>query len=226
MPAASSTFSKVRAWHGEQDRRRFRTEGLWGEDILSDVLDRHADAHPDKLAVADAERHWSYGELRSWSRRMASVLLELGARPGEVIGAQLPSCALLPVVHLACNRIGAIFLPLSTTWRRAEIGALLRTTEATIAIVPGADGSFDFLDMLAQLRGELPALRSILSARCDRDDDIEALATAAPDPDDGLLTRLRPSADDVCSVMSTSGSTGLPKVSVWSANNLMTLVVH
>src|SRR5579863_5699607 len=72
----------IQGWHGPADRRRFRELGAWGEQTLAEIVDRHAALSPGKLAVRDGRAAWTYGEF-----------------------------GVLPLAHLAANRIGALFVP-------------------------------------------------------------------------------------------------------------------
>ncbi len=214
----------VRRWHDGADARRFRELGLWGDATVAEIFDRQAESGPDKPAVLDGHRRWTYGELRDYSLRLAAALPDLGVRPGDVVAAQVPSCSLLPVIHLAANRIGSVFLPLSTTWRAAEVGAILKVAQAPLVIVPGDDAAFDFAGMVEGLRAELPALRRVITS--GEGGELDELVLRTPLPSRERLEARRPSADDAAHAMTTSGTTGVPKVSLWSSNNLVVLLLQ
>src|SRR4029453_14721282 len=48
-----------------------------------DILASHATRHPDKPALIEGERVWSWAELVERRNRLGHALLELGLRPGE-----------------------------------------------------------------------------------------------------------------------------------------------
>lgn len=204
--------------------------GLWDERTLADIVDEHARTRPDKPAVVDARGRLSYGELNDLSVRLAAVLHELGVGAGTPVAAQLPGCTLLPALHLACVRIGALFMPLSTAWRGAELRPLLATVGAAVLVVPGAGGidgdDFDFAGLAASIRAELPGLRAVLPARGGSGETIEALAAAADPLTDAQLAALRVPAGAPTLVMSSSGTTGTPKAAVWGGNDLKALLLH
>lgn len=201
--------------------------GLWDQRTLADIVDGHARVNPDHTAVIDSRGRLTYRELADLSRRLATVLADLGAGPGSPVAVQLPGCTLLPALHLACVRLGALIVPLSTAWRGAELRPLLDTVRAEIAIVPGRDGidgdGFDFAALAGSIRAEQPGIRAVLTARDSTADAVEELATrvgplaedsAQADPDAPAL------------VMSSSGTTGTPKAAVWSGNDLKALLLH
>jgi non-ribosomal peptide synthetase component E (peptide arylation enzyme) len=214
-------MAQARCWHGPADARRFRGLGVWGVETLAEIVDRHAWRCPDKLAVADASLRWTYGELTGLSSRVAQVLLTWGVRPGDVVAVQVPNSAVLPLVHLACVRIGAVFVPLSISWRRAEIRALLTVTQAVVLIAAPLDGAVDLRSLHAELRPDLPDLREVVVAA-----GLLELAAAGESLTAEQIVALRPDSDAVAHVMVSSGTTGVPKASLWSGNNVVAMLVH
>lgn len=204
---------------------RYRAMGLWGDQALCEVFDGHAERTPDKLAIADNHVRWTYGQLQDLSSRLAHALLNLGVREGTVVAAQLPSCALLPLLHLATNRIGALMVPMATGWRRAELSALILSVRAPLLISVPKDRDFDLTSLHAQLREDLPELEAVRYFR-DGPTGLEYLLADTPPLSSGQGKELRPSADAPGHVMVSSGTTGLPKASVWSNNDILAMLAH
>lgn len=216
--------STIRCWRTDAERARFRALGLWGDTTLAERVDRHADARPEQPAIADGRVRWTYGELQDVTLRLANVLVDLGAGPGDVVAAQLPSCALLPAVHLACNRIGALFVPLSTAWRRREVDGLLRAVAPTVLIAVGADGGADLREIHDATRAAIPTLRHVVYAREDGSASLEDLVAAAAPLAAADAAARRPDPDAPALAMVSSGTTGTPKASVWGGNDVVALL--
>jgi len=217
----------IRSWYDVDTREGFRERGLWGDQTLAELFDGHAEARPDKLAVADEVVRWSYAELRDLSLRIATVLVDLGVEPGDPVAAQLPSCGLLPAVHLAANRIGAILVPLSSTWRSAEVGSLLGAVKPPVLLVPGSRDPFDFQEMVEQIRPQVPSLRHVLTVRGDKGpSSLESRAAEAVPLSAQQARSRRPDPDGPTLAMCSSGTTGMPKASVYGGNDLVALLLH
>jgi non-ribosomal peptide synthetase component E (peptide arylation enzyme) len=199
---------------------------MWGDLTLAEMFDEAARRDPDKVAVIDSGGRTTYGELLERSVRYATVLAELGVRPGDPVAAQLPGCALMPTLHLACVRIGALFMPVSPTWRAAELRALLSTVAAPVLVATGADESFDHLGLAASLRDEIPSLRHLLPALTDDAGGLEQLGSGAAPLSAAEQAARRLGPDAPAHTMCSSGTTGMPKASVWSSNDLIALVVR
>lgn len=212
--------------HSEHARREFRDLGVWGDQTIAEVVDAVAERDGTRAAIRDGSIDWTYAQLCDFSKRLARILLDMGVRPEDAVAAQLPSCALLPATHLACNRIGALFLPMSPNWREREVAGLLSSVEAPVLLAVDHDRDFDLKEMHARLRGELPHLREIVYARTDGPESLEARTAAAAPLSTAESEKLMPGADDPGHVMVSSGTTGIPKASVWSSNDALALARH
>lgn len=199
---------------------QWRALGLWADESIVTRFDRQADARRAQLAVADSQTRWSYEALRDISRRLAGALLELGVRAGDPVAAQLPTCALLPAVHLACNRIGALFLPISSSWRELELTALLSATRATVLLATPTHGDDDLRSIHTKVRGQLPDLGHVAYVRPGDAESLESfIGSSVP-----TSCAWDAAADAPGHVMVSSGSSGIPKASVWSSNDVLALV--
>ncbi|MGD1279076.1 AMP-binding protein [Mycobacterium seoulense] len=200
--------------------------GIWGDRTLPEIFDGNAQCDPDRLAVIDDHTCWTYAELSELTLRAANLLRELGVQPGDPVAVQLPTSALLPLINLAANRIGAYMVAMPTRWRRAEVGSLLCTTGAEILIGVESDDAIDVRALHDQLRPALPDLREVLYARTGTPEDLETRIRATDPLDADVAQRLRADPDKPAHVMCSSGTTGVPKVSLWSANDMVTLLVR
>lgn len=207
--------------HTDEDAARFRALGWWRDRCLFELVDDWAERAGDKAAVTDGTRELTYARLRDESRRAAQVLHDLGVRAGDAVAVQAPSSALIPVLHFAANRLGAVFVPIPEMWRAAEVEAVVRGSRATVLLVPSGE-DFDHLGMARELQAVVPGLGCVLPLTGDGD-SFDRRATAAR-PDLDRLARARPSPDEVLSVICSSGTTGTPKLSAFSSNDVLTNV--
>ncbi len=206
-------------------KAQYRREGFWSDQTLFELLAGHARATPEKLAVADASRRWSYEELIARVVRLSDYLLSIGVARGDPVALQSPSRAEIPLAHFACNRIGALLLPLHEAWREVEVGHLLKVSQAKVFITLGAYRDFDHYKMAKGLQQNTPTLKHIIvsgdavpSQATALEAIIDAPAKKSATPEE--IRGNRPDPDDPGLVMVSSGTTALPKASVWSGNDL------
>ena len=60
--------------------------------------------------------HFSYGALQTDIVRVASALVKLGVRQGDIVTLLLGNCIQYPVIYLAVTAIGAIASPLNPVY--------------------------------------------------------------------------------------------------------------
>ncbi|MFD2421884.1 class I adenylate-forming enzyme family protein [Amycolatopsis pigmentata] len=191
--------------------RELTDSGVWRSEKLYHVLDENAARHGDRLAVADGHRRLTYRQFADATQLLAGWLSGLGLPPGSVVAVQSRSSALIPLMHFACDRADLTFLPLSDAWRSREIGHLLKKSAARVFISPPDSEHFSYSGMMAELRGELPDL------------DVVAVSTSLDEIVAGSTPirgshQASPNEPRMCMV--TSGTSGLPKISLYTDNNL------
>ncbi|MFE1273429.1 condensation domain-containing protein, partial [Streptomyces sp. NPDC058758] len=152
----------------------------------------HAAVAPHDVALVDAEREWTYGEVERASAVVAVRLRELGVGPESVVGLCLPRGALMAVAMLGVQRAGGAWLALDPSYPAERLR--LMAGEAACAAVLCGGAQRELLD------GLLPAGTAVLDA-----DGLDLAAEA----DRAGLDAAHP--DDLAYLVFTSGSTGRPK---------------
>jgi non-ribosomal peptide synthetase component E (peptide arylation enzyme) len=205
--------------------RRFHAQGFWGTRLLVDYFDERAAKTPGKTAIVEAHRRLTYHEVAELSRNVAASLVRLGVAKGDVVAVQAPNWAELPIIHLATDRIGAIFVPLSEGFRERELGHLLGQSRAKVLFCAESIRGFRPLDLIEKIRGSLPGLQHVVTMRGAAGTagaSFEAMAdwkAWRSEFDADWLPGRRGDADAPSHVMVSSGTTGLPRCSLFSDNN-------
>lgn len=195
---------------------QYTARGTWQRETLYDVVDGWAQRSPDTVAVADQHQRLTYAELVRQSKAMANWLVAQDLVPGAAVALQTSNRTAIAVCHLACDRADLVFVPLSSAWRATEMRHLLKVSEATVFIAPPPYKDFDFVEMANSLRPVCPQLRLIGSfdgagGDFDLDEVCHFRGADVPRERDPNVPRY---------VMVTSGTTGLPRMSLWTDNNL------
>jgi cyclohexanecarboxylate-CoA ligase len=210
-------------------------QGLWHDRTINDDLDACAADYPDKLALTALQvesgsvRRFTYRELAAKADRIAVGLSRLGVCRNDVVAVQLPNWWEFTLTYLACSRLGAVLNPMMHIFRERELAFMLKHGEAKVVIVPKLFRGFDHERMIEAMRPDLPALRHIVVAGGKGSNSFDALLADPawedkPDAKD-ILTRSRPSPDDITHLIYTSGTTGEPKGVLHSANTVMANII-
>jgi fatty-acyl-CoA synthase len=181
------------------------TQGLAAVDRAPDYLRFHAQARPGKLALADLTDHrrWSYSELSSEADRFATALksrwhVGLGDRVAVLArnsGTQL-------LVHLACSRLGAMFVPLN--WRLAPSELVAILLDAEPRLLGYDEESENLVRALDSSTCGVPLTTIESAARVVEPMPVPAVPLEAP-----------------TLILYTSGTTGTPKGVVLSEKNVL-----
>ncbi|MGW8654976.1 AMP-binding protein, partial [Nocardia salmonicida] len=87
---------------------------------LFDPVRRHADTHPDTVAVRGEScgpgefAAWTYHQLRSRSINYAAALVASGLRVGDRVLLVAPSVPEFVVAYLGIQVVGAVVVPVNT----------------------------------------------------------------------------------------------------------------
>lgn len=180
---------------------------------IPQLMSSAALAYDELPAIEDGDVRLSYRQLDQWRRRAARALLALGIGHGERVAVWAPNHWEWIVAATALHSVGAVLVPLNTRMKGAESGLVLRESGASLLFVIG-----DFLgnDYPALLDGEeLPALRQRVILRGERAGALgwEAFLALADAVGDAQLDerQAQVTADDLCDLLFTSGTTGKPK---------------
>jgi acetyl-CoA synthetase len=168
-------------------------------------------AREDAASDGPVER-CSFGDLDARSDALAAGLAARGVEPGDRVGVCLPQVAATPLAHLACWKLGAVSVPLTTLFGRDALDHRLGDAGAVALVAHGS--VLDSLDGLT-----LPDLEALFTVEADAETATEvadALGAAVEpfadiaDPDAGFDAREADPATRTA-IMYTSGSTGPPK---------------
>ena len=139
-------------------------------------------------------------ELRDAAARFANVLAARGVKPGDVVAVMLPRTPQLLIAAMGIWRAGAVYQPLFTAFGPKAIEHRLTMSGARLVVTDAANRA-----KLDEIAAAPPAL--VVGAEREGDADFAAaLAQAAPD-----FSPVMRRGEDLLALMSTSGTTGLPK---------------
>ena len=203
----------------------YRRQGLWRDITLYEFFAAAVDRHPEKLAVVESERNYSYGTLKTLVDNLAGHFVDLGLAPGEVVSLQTRNSIEMVLVHLACNRAGLLYLPLHDSWREAEVQHLLAQSRARMMIVPVEYRGFEHAREIHQARARLPDLHHLVTLDGAAFGSLEFSGLLKPSRVGAAdLDARRPDPDLPAHTMLSGGTTALSKISRFSCNDLLVML--
>lgn len=206
----------------------YRANGWWTGATLGSLLTDAAQRFGDRVAVrqygvSDGLRaEVTYAELKRRSETVASALTSLGVGRGDVVAVMLPNWAEYAELMFGILDAGAVYTGVPIAYGRHEVAAILRRSKASVLVVPERWRNNDTLRIIRSLRAELPSLRTVVVlgghegaiGHGELDwSDFRRLARAASV---GTV-----SANDLCYLGFTSGTSGEPKGAMHNHETLM-----
>lgn len=129
---------------------------------LYQLLDDSAARDPTQVCARFFGRPYTYGQLKTWSDRLAASLRRLGIRPGDRVGILLPNCPQFIIAYYGLLKAGAVVLPLNPLYTDHELSHHFSDSGAdTVITIPL------FLSKVAQLRGQTGLQRIICTRLAD-----------------------------------------------------------
>lgn len=196
---------------------RYRGTGVWRDTTIGVLARELAETAPAAIVFPDDPAAPDYATLLADAEALVAAFGDLGLRPGDVIGFQLPNWVEAAVINLAAALAGLVVNPIVPIYRDAEVRQMLGDSGARAFFHPQRFRGFDFAAMIDRIAPDLPALAHGIAVRGDRGDGYEALLAAGRGRT-GILPRVDP--DGAKLLLYTSGTTGRPKGVLHSHNSL------
>jgi acyl-CoA synthetase (AMP-forming)/AMP-acid ligase II len=165
---------------------------------MPDILDVHAQANPDRPAVIDGERMWTFADFNGRANALARALKELGLRPGDRALWIGPNHEKILLFGNAARKAELISVSLSYRFTPEEMAYVINDSDAALVFCdPSYRAALEALD--------LPKVRELV----DYDRAEELIAGRPIDPIEGDAE-----SGVGGSMIYTSGTTGKPKGAV------------
>ena len=195
----------------------YRRLGLWEDITVPEMVKRAMRTAPARTALVFDDRRIGYEELVRSSRQLAVSLLDLGLKPRDRVVVQLPNTPEFVIAYLALNWMGAIPVMALRAHRHAEVRHFIRASAATAYLVADVVGNFDYRPMAAEMAAEFPHLRHVLvdGEPAPGQRALDSLIDAGALDDSACAARLqavRPSPDDVSTMLLSGGTTSMSKL--------------
>jgi acyl-CoA synthetase (AMP-forming)/AMP-acid ligase II len=187
--------------------------------LLSDVPVLAADHAPDIIAIRFEEREITYAALRDRCWRLSNALTRIG-EPGDRVAILAENCPEYVDCYYGVPGAGMALTQLNYRLSPRELAYIIGDSAPRVLFVEAK-----YLPSIQRIQAEIPSVERIVliggggAPGCIAYGDFLASGAAAPPPS-------RPDESDLCWLLYTSGTTGLPKGAMLSHRNLMAAITN
>ncbi|MHB1419101.1 MAG: AMP-binding protein [Bacillota bacterium] len=205
-------------------KQKYSLSGDWPNLTLTELMQKRLAECPDKVAVADSNRQFTFQEINRLAENLAASLANMGIGKGDVVSFQLPNWYEVMVLNLAATRLGTVVNPIVPIYKDREVRFILKQARSKAVIIPASFRNYNYVEMMQRLQPDLPDLKQII-----------VIGEATPGTislgslleDRGLpIPEIKVDPDDVKLLMYTSGTTAEPKGVQHTHNTLMCENLH
>ncbi len=186
--------------------------------LLSDVPVLAAHHAPDVAAVIFQDQTITYSDLRDRCWRLSNALIAV-TEPGDRVAILAENCAEYVDCYYGVPGASLALTLLNYRLAPRELAYIIGNAEPRILILESK-----YLPAIRQIRAEIPSVERILLI----DGAAEDCESYAAFRDSGAASEptRRPAEGDLCWLLYTSGTTGLPKGAMLSHRNILAGVLN
>jgi len=196
--------------------KEYTASGYWSEKTLGDFLDQNVLNFPNKEAIIFQDQRITYRQFGQRVDRLALNFLELGFKKEDMVVVQLPNRPEFLYVFFALVKIGAVVVPVISSYRDKELDYIIKFSEAKAVVIPNEFKGFFYPEMMGHLQKKHTHLKHIIVAGkrapsgtipLDRLMEENPRKTYPTD----YLRKIKPRGTDVAVMLITSGTEANPK---------------
>ena len=176
---------------------------------LATILENSARFFPEKTAIIEEGRAYTYSEFDNYATRLASTLSQRGVQPGDYVGFCAPNSYDWVALYFAALKCGAVAVTFSYRLTKNEFQKILFDCKPMVL--------FTTESRLPDMDYDAHKYRPDLIITEDGDNSCTKLAEQG-DPCFRTVDRER---DDIAAILYTGGTTGAPKGAMLSHENIL-----
>lgn len=195
--------------------------GYWTKELTVDFWDRNALLYPDKEAIVDSQNRLTWSQAKKQIDLLALNLLALGFRKDEILLLQLYNSVDLSLIRLACEKAGILLAVIPYTFRPVEIESVLKQVQAKGVIIPYEFRGLNYFEMYKEIKLRVRGLDYIfiVGDKIPKGTiSIREMMKSEPKTsfDLSFLDKCKFGPFEFQEIMTTSGTTGVPKCVEWT----------
>lgn len=201
-------------------RERWYRDGWFSGRTCLDAFEAGARDHgsaPVVFATAGAVDTVTVSEIHDRARSLAAALQHLGTRSGDAVAVQMTNRVESAVAYQAVLLCGAVLVPIVHIYGVAEVGFILGESGARVLIMPERFRAISYTERIPEF-SRIDTLHHVVVVDAAEGDGYLTWSQLQASSD---YRRPQVSADAICLLLYTSGTTSAPKGVQHSHNTVL-----
>ncbi|MBN1498069.1 MAG: AMP-binding protein, partial [Spirochaetes bacterium] len=186
-------------------RVEFAEDMSWAQ-----LVEEKAARHPDRIYMEFEDRSFTYRQMDENANRVANFLKGLGAERGKGLAIIMGNCPQYLDFFIGPQKLGMYLIPINTSLRGDSLQYILNHSDAEYVVIDE-----EFLESYLKIAGRLEHVKTVVVNSADPTAKKPLPPGMVPMSEAYLQSPKRPAGeyakDDICFILYTSGTTGLPK---------------
>tara|TARA_B100000953_G_scaffold267624_1_gene236382 strand:+ start:594 stop:2183 length:1590 start_codon:yes stop_codon:yes gene_type:complete len=185
------------------------------QQTIPDLVEQAAIRYGSSQALVDGDIDWSFEDLSQKVQQMARALLTSGVEHGERVGIWAPNTWEWVVAALGVHEVGGVLVPINTRFKGREAGYVIKRANVKRLFTVTDFLETNYVELLKEA-GVLELLDEVIIMRGQTQEGTISVTdvlsrSAQTDQAEHQARRNSVRGEDLCHIMFTSGTTGLPK---------------
>ena len=195
-------------------RKNFRslvkTKEIEEDMSWSELLEEKARKHPDRIFLIHEDRNFTFREMDENANRIANYFLSLGGARGKGAAIMMGNSPHYLDVFIGSQKIGMYSIPVNTSLRGDSLLYILNHSDAEFIILDE-----EFLELYNKIADRIEKIKTVIVNRPPSSEKLPLPKGILSLYDAYSQSPKKPAGtyekNDICFILYTSGTTGLPK---------------
>jgi crotonobetaine/carnitine-CoA ligase len=185
--------------------KEFADDISWAE-----LLEERVQKYPERVLLAYEDKEYTFMQMDENANRIANFLLSLGSARGKGVAILMGNSPRYLDIFIGSQKIGMYSIPINTSLRGDSLLYILNHSDAEFIVIDE-----EFLDVYSKIAGRIEHIKTVIVNRSPSSGgaslpggmkDLSGAYSHSPQKPSGSYNK-----DDICFILYTSGTTGLPK---------------